>query len=297
MKSACTLVRGARCGAWPQRVDQLRFLQLGVDAVQLAVEQVVVVAELSSCELANSRISSAACAPASVSYTNAAFQVGTTRSSLEVRQAVAQHFVALLPAQRLAFTAQQQRDRIAVPVEERVARERLVERGHGKDDIVFDEESIARAGERGAQAVDRAAAAVLGLPLHVGVVDRGLSGCDEIGPGSTERLRERERKDTVVEQLQAQLPAVDRAEIRGGPVDDERRLLILDVRRGGRFRGKLRGDRRSADQRRDVAERDGLGDVEEVEDRDGASSDRGHAIILGSRRHSKPVPRDRGHTT
>ena len=214
--------------------------------------------------MANSTISSAACAPAGVSYTKAAFHVGTTRSVGEVRDPMAENLVPLLAAERRALAAQHRRDDIAMVLHDLFCRMRTVELVDGKHEIVLGQQCLPRIGHHVIQTLGDAAARLLGLTFERFVFDQLFRRVRKIGPGAMELTGQTHRDDAVVEHLEADSKIVDRRDADADAFELQRRFLISNVGGYGRFRRKRRTDA-AADGGRPRVQVDVFRDVEQVE--------------------------------
>src|SRR5262245_55484605 len=196
----------------------------------------------------------------------------------QVRQPVLEYLVLLLRAQRRRLAAQHLRDLRAARGHQRLGVERRRELVHGEDQVVLGEERRPRLRHGAGAALDRLAHRLLGRFLEPRVLDIALAGREQIVPGAAERLHQRERDDAVVEELQARLEVVDVGETRRVPFEDEGRHLVREV---PGLRGLRRQRRRRAGAQRlpQPGQIDLLGDVEEIQRRDGAGSNV-HPVIL-----------------
>ena len=180
----------------------------------------------------------------------------------EIGNAVAQHFVAFLGAERRLLGAQQLRDRLTMPRDQFVGAGSRCGVGHGEDQVILGQERGSRPCHRWCHAIHKRPAEPLrGRCGRRGVVQR--APLDEQGrPGIRQRSGECDRHDAVVERLNpaAEVVVGGRAECRA--VDDHRRLLILDIR--GRDLRQLGGSTRF-DQCPNVIEVDRIADVIEKE--------------------------------
>ena len=114
------------------------------------------------------------------------------------------------------------------------------------------------------------------MALELRVLDVELAQAEQGLPLSREGPRERQREHAVIEELDAQLEAVDVGDVEPIAFDDDRRDGILQIRRRGGLGRQAGVNRAAADGRTERGQVNLFGDVELVERVDGGGSDGRH---------------------
>ncbi len=253
-----------------------RLLDVGVDARQLVVEQLVVIAELQELRVGElDNLERGLRAGGSIVHEG---RVPRRDDEIvrEVRDPMAEYLVPLLAAERGALAPQHRCDDVAMMLHDLLGRMRTAQIVDGKHQIVLGQRGLPRIGHRVLETFGDAAARLLGLPFERFVFDELIGRVRKLGPGAVELARQPQRDDAVVEHLEAGTETVDDRDVNAGAVELQRRLLISDVGGCGRFRRERRADA-AADRRSRSLEVDRFSDVEQIE-RDDLPMQRFHGL-------------------
>ena len=117
------------------------------------------------------------------------------------------------------------------------------------------------------------------MALGLRVLDVELAQAEQGLPLSREGPRERQREHAVIEELDAQLEAVDVGNVERHRLDDDRRDRVLQVRRRGGLGRQAGVNGAAADGRAERGQVNLFGDVEQVERGDSGGSDRRHLLV------------------
>src|SRR5467141_3225982 len=111
---------------------------------------------------------------------------------------MAENRAFLLVAECLALASQHRRDVTAMPGDQIVARNGAIQLVDGIDQIVFTQELVAIAVERGLQALDNGPAQPFGTLLELVALDERLARRQQLTPVTGERPRKGDRNHAVV---------------------------------------------------------------------------------------------------
>ena len=172
------------------------------------------------------------------------------------------------------------RDLAAARGEEVLGRRRRRQPRDRDDEVVLAEERSPAALHHRGEAFEDSPSDRLGAAFELGVLDVDLTEAEERRPLARKRPRERQREHAVVEELDAQLEAVDICNVECVAVDDDGRYRVLEIGRCGGLGGETSVDRAATDGRAERRQVDLLGDVEQVERGDRGVGDGRHGGIL-----------------
>jgi hypothetical protein len=209
----------------------------------------------------------------------------------EVRDAMAEHLVPLLAAERAALAAQELRDGAAVRGDHRVGRRRPLDAGHREDEIVLREEFRPQPGDGGAGAIDQRPREALRIARQRRVFQAAQPERQPVGPAALDVTRERHRDDAVVEHLEPDREPVGVGHRHGGAVEGDGRLAVLHVGRRRRLRRQARRDT-GAEVALNARQVYRIRHVEEEERGDVARNRLGHLRMLPVRRRFYPSGSD-----
>ena len=184
------MARGPRIPGPHPVVVSPRALQLRVDRRQLAVEPLIVIAELEELRIGELEdLERGLGADRRVVHERGA--PGLHHEIIgQVRHAVAEDGVGFLIAQRLALPAQHRRDVAAARRQQIVRGPRAIELVDDVHEIIFGEVLLPIVRERRPQPVPDDPAQPLGALLEVVVLDQRLAERDELAPRAAERPRQ-----------------------------------------------------------------------------------------------------------
>jgi hypothetical protein len=173
-------------GVVPPRV----FFEIGVDAGQRVVEQLVVITELQELgisELDNLERGLHACV--SIVYER---RIPRRDDEVvrEVGDAVSQHLVPFLPAERRPLASQHRRDDVSVMLHDLISRVRPAQVANRKNEIVLSQRRLTWIGYRVVQALGDRAARLVRLEFECFVLDELIGCVRKVAPCPFERARQ-----------------------------------------------------------------------------------------------------------